>query len=73
MVRATAGDGVTCLKGVPHRLVPEVEGTELVPLFNASTTTESRVRQAVPTTSDSGEGPARADAQRAPTTDVNEA
>lgn len=72
VVRATAGDGVTCLMGVPHRLVPEAEGTELIPLFDASTTAESRVRQAVLTTSDSGESPAGTEAQRAPTTDVNE-
>ena len=34
MVRAVAGDGVTALKGVTLRLVPETNGTAGLPLFN---------------------------------------
>ena len=45
VVDAAAGDGVSCLKGVPHRLVPEETGTAVIPLFNENTSPESRVRR----------------------------
>ena len=47
VICASEGDGVTCLKGVPHRLVPEEADTAVIPLFNENTLPESRVRQRV--------------------------
>ena len=46
-VRAVAGDGVTCLKGVAHSLAAGEPGTSVLPLFNESTPAEARVPTAV--------------------------
>ena len=39
VARATAGNGVTVLKNVPHRLVPEESNTAVIPLFNGEAST----------------------------------
>lgn len=53
VVRAVAGDGVTALGGVPHRIVPEEEGTAVLPLFNESAAAEDRVPHPIVRMSDS--------------------
>lgn len=70
VICATAGDGVTCFEGVPHRLVPEETGTVLIPLFNKSSSPESRVRREAQGLSDAHVAPQSATGAEPPGLDA---